>query len=203
MGYVWCDGYVWDMCGVRYVWDMCGVRYANNLLKNPATKRLSGKTTYLDHFSPYQNSCFSTLKNSASCPSLRVHLSFRVGVITPVRFHQGGSSPQHPAPPEVGPDDGEGCHTFQCTYQGAGGAHVPPHPGLSQAAAVRPTGRGSGDRGQGRLGAKRKRNEKKKPVEHQKGEGLTGLKALEVFWAFFFGVGGGGWGENSGELLKG
>ena len=24
--------------------DMCGVRYANNLLKNPATKRLSGKT---------------------------------------------------------------------------------------------------------------------------------------------------------------
>ena len=62
MGYVWCDGYVWDMCGVRYVWDMCGVRYvwdmcgvryvwdmcgvryANNLLKNPATKRLSGKT---------------------------------------------------------------------------------------------------------------------------------------------------------------
>jgi len=25
------------------VWDMCGVRYANNLLKNPATKRLSGK----------------------------------------------------------------------------------------------------------------------------------------------------------------
>ena len=62
MGHVWCDGYVWDMCGVRYVWDMCGVRYvwdmcgvryvwdmcgvryANNLLKNPATKRLSGKT---------------------------------------------------------------------------------------------------------------------------------------------------------------
>ena len=43
MGYVWCDGYVWDMCRVRYVWDMCGVRYANNLLKNPATKRLSGK----------------------------------------------------------------------------------------------------------------------------------------------------------------
>lgn len=44
---------------------------------------------------------------------------------------------------------------------------------------------------------------KKKTVEHQKGEGLTGLKGLEVFWAFFFGVGGGGWGENSGELLKG
>ena len=43
VGYVWCDGYVWDICGVRYVWDMCGVRYANNLLKNPATKRLSGK----------------------------------------------------------------------------------------------------------------------------------------------------------------
>ena len=35
MGHVWCDGYVWDMSGVRY---------ANNLLKNPATKRLSGKT---------------------------------------------------------------------------------------------------------------------------------------------------------------
>ena len=37
MGYVWCDGYVWDMCGVRY---------ANNLLKNPATKRLSGKMDF-------------------------------------------------------------------------------------------------------------------------------------------------------------
>ena len=47
MGYVWCDGYVWDMCGVRYVWDMCGVRYANNLLKNPATKRLSGKNLHI------------------------------------------------------------------------------------------------------------------------------------------------------------
>ena len=65
MGYVWCDGYVWDMCGVRYVWDMCGVRYvwdmcgvryvwdmcgvryANNLLKNPATKRLSGKKYFV------------------------------------------------------------------------------------------------------------------------------------------------------------
>ena len=36
--------YVWDICGicVGYVWDMCGVRYTNNLLKNPATKRLSG-----------------------------------------------------------------------------------------------------------------------------------------------------------------
>ena len=34
VGYVWCDGYVWDMCGVRY---------ANNLLKNPATKRFLGK----------------------------------------------------------------------------------------------------------------------------------------------------------------
>ena len=45
VGYVWwirlewiCVGYVW--CA-GYVWDMCGVRYANNLLKNPATKRLS------------------------------------------------------------------------------------------------------------------------------------------------------------------
>ena len=40
VGYV-LNGYVWDM------WicvDMCGVRYANNLLKNPAAKRLSGKT---------------------------------------------------------------------------------------------------------------------------------------------------------------
>ena len=40
MGYVWCDGYVWDMCGVRY---------ANNLLKNPATKRLSGNNIKLDN----------------------------------------------------------------------------------------------------------------------------------------------------------
>ena len=61
MGYVWCDGYVWDMCGVRYVWDMCGVRYvwdmcgvryANNLLKNPATKRLSGKKWILSYHTP-------------------------------------------------------------------------------------------------------------------------------------------------------
>ena len=44
-GYVWDMCGVMDMCGVRYVWDMCGVRYANNLLKNPATKRLSGKTS--------------------------------------------------------------------------------------------------------------------------------------------------------------
>ena len=35
VGYVWCDGYVWNMSGVRY---------ANNLLKNRATKRLSEKT---------------------------------------------------------------------------------------------------------------------------------------------------------------
>ena len=33
-----------DMCGIWICVDMCGVRYANNLLKNPATKRLSGKT---------------------------------------------------------------------------------------------------------------------------------------------------------------
>ena len=52
VGYVWwirlkwiCVGYV--KCA-GYVWDMCGVRYANNLLKNPATKRLSGKTANID-----------------------------------------------------------------------------------------------------------------------------------------------------------
>ena len=56
VGYVQCAGYVWWIrlkwicvgyvkCA-GYVWDMCGVRYANNLLKNPATKRLSGKTYY-------------------------------------------------------------------------------------------------------------------------------------------------------------
>ena len=51
VGYVWwirlkwiCVGYV--KCA-GYVWDMCGVRYANNLLKNPATKRLSGKNRTL------------------------------------------------------------------------------------------------------------------------------------------------------------
>ena len=43
VGYVW-NGYVWDMCDVL---DMCGVRYANNLLKNPATKRLSGKQLFV------------------------------------------------------------------------------------------------------------------------------------------------------------
>ena len=64
MGYVWCDGYVWDMCGVRYVWDMCGVRYANNLLKNPATKRLSGK----------------------------INLSFPTGQVRVVRFYQSSFS---------------------------------------------------------------------------------------------------------------
>ena len=31
-----------DMCGMMLI-DMHGVTYANNLLKNPATKRLSGK----------------------------------------------------------------------------------------------------------------------------------------------------------------
>ena len=30
-----------DMCGMMFI-DMHGVRYANNLLKNSATKRLSG-----------------------------------------------------------------------------------------------------------------------------------------------------------------
>ena len=40
VGYV-LVGYVLN----EYVWDMCGVRYANNLLKNPATKRLSGITS--------------------------------------------------------------------------------------------------------------------------------------------------------------
>ena len=51
MGYVWCDGYVWDMCGVRY---------ANNLLKNPATKRLSGKKT-----TPIsRKTCYSTTRMS-------------------------------------------------------------------------------------------------------------------------------------------
>ena len=43
VGYVW-NGYVWDTFGI----DMCGVRYANNLLKNPATKRLSGTTICWD-----------------------------------------------------------------------------------------------------------------------------------------------------------
>ena len=47
VGYVW-NGYVWEyMCGVL---DMCGVRYANNLLKNPATKRLSGKNFTIHWF---------------------------------------------------------------------------------------------------------------------------------------------------------
>ena len=41
-----------DMCGMMLI-DMHGVRYANNLLKNPATKRLSGKTeiSFLTSFS--------------------------------------------------------------------------------------------------------------------------------------------------------
>ena len=38
-----------DMCGMMLI-DMHGVRYANNLLKNPATKRLSGKTTHTHIF---------------------------------------------------------------------------------------------------------------------------------------------------------
>ena len=43
-----------DMCGMMLI-DMHGVRYAKNLLKNPATKRLSGikwlsqPPTYLAH----------------------------------------------------------------------------------------------------------------------------------------------------------
>ena len=35
------DTYSKDMCGMMLI-DMHGVTYANNLLKNPATKRLSG-----------------------------------------------------------------------------------------------------------------------------------------------------------------
>ena len=56
VGYVWwirlkwiCVGYV--KCA-GYVWDMCGVRYANNLLKNPATKRLSGKNRFFSTIFP-------------------------------------------------------------------------------------------------------------------------------------------------------
>ena len=54
VGYVWCDGYVWDMCGVRY---------ANNLLKNPATKRLSGKNW------PKKNGGFTGVKFDPSSRS--------------------------------------------------------------------------------------------------------------------------------------
>ena len=71
MGYVQCAGYVWWIrlkwiyvgyvkCA-GYVRDMCGVRYANNLLKNPATKRLSGIRFF--------SSCHSdesAIKNSGS-----------------------------------------------------------------------------------------------------------------------------------------
>ena len=49
-----------DMCGMMLI-DMHGVRYANNLLKNPATKRLSGKTTHT-HF----HNQFPTLRFAAS-----------------------------------------------------------------------------------------------------------------------------------------
>ena len=38
-----CVGYVCEYMWCGYVWDMCGARYANNLLKNPATKRSFGK----------------------------------------------------------------------------------------------------------------------------------------------------------------
>ena len=90
MGYVWCDGYVWDMCGVRYVWDMCGVRYvwdmcgvryvwdmcgvryANNLLKNPATKRLSGKTiakaSQTSGCSDFLNNLKAFVPKGSACP---------------------------------------------------------------------------------------------------------------------------------------
>ena len=61
VGYVWCDGYVWDMCGVRY---------ANNLLKNPATKRLSGiKNIWNHHPVCYVKVAFpSTLRKFLSFP---------------------------------------------------------------------------------------------------------------------------------------
>ena len=62
VGYVWwirlkwiCVGYV--KCA-GYVWDMCGVRYANNLLKNPAMKRLSGKKKIIPPNHPLKNRDF-------------------------------------------------------------------------------------------------------------------------------------------------
>ena len=56
MGYV-LVGYVLN----GYVWDMCGVRYANNLLKNPATKRLSGKNVVTSHLSCRVHLCCDVL----------------------------------------------------------------------------------------------------------------------------------------------
>ena len=48
-----------DMCGMMLI-DMHGVRYANNLLKNPATKHLSGKNK--GRF-PYKNISFGVPRN--------------------------------------------------------------------------------------------------------------------------------------------
>ena len=39
MGYVWCDGYVWDMCGVRYVW--CEIRQQSS--EEPCDETSFGK----------------------------------------------------------------------------------------------------------------------------------------------------------------
>ena len=44
----WQDTSWMDMRGMMFI-DMHGVRYANNLLKNPATKRLSGKRIVKSH----------------------------------------------------------------------------------------------------------------------------------------------------------
>ena len=69
MGYVWCDGYVWDMSGVRY---------ANNLLKNPATKRLSGKKRYNKNLQDW------------TCSSIVLLNSFQNPAFTSRRRHQLG-----------------------------------------------------------------------------------------------------------------
>ena len=77
VGYVWwirlkwiCVGYV--KCA-GYVWDMCGVRYANNLLKNPATKRLSGKKMILPSCKVFGFLCESKRSLSATGPGWGLH----------------------------------------------------------------------------------------------------------------------------------
>ena len=71
MGYVWCDGYVWDMCGVRY---------ANNLLKNPATKRLSGKTCQSRQMA--QQTSKQGAANGVQTSFSKLQMQMRLGILT-------------------------------------------------------------------------------------------------------------------------
>ena len=101
VGYV-LVGYVWN----GYVWDMCGVRYANNLLKNPATKRLSGSTVPTKQWKNHQKSKQTKTKRHGSVEILD-NISFFCHRFVSLFFLGGDPStkkpsnvPMSPSPPQ-------------------------------------------------------------------------------------------------------